>query len=141
MLTLAGAPERQDSERIALIHRDERWSWGDLDRRSRADRRADLIISGGVNVWPAEVEAALLPHPAFRSCAVVGLADEDLGQRVHAIVESDDAALDIDSLRLFLADRLSREKYRRSLNIQPTPVRDDAGKVRKPASIAERTPQ
>ena len=106
-----------------------------------ADRRADLIISGGVNIWPAEVEAALLLHPAIRSCAVVGLADEDLGQRVHAVVESDDPALDIDSLRLFLADRLSREKYPRSLNIQPTPVRDDAGKVRKPASIAMRTPQ
>jgi bile acid-coenzyme A ligase len=106
-----------------------------------ADRRADLIISGGVNIWPAEVEAALLLHPAIHSCAVVGLADEDLGQRVHAIVESDDPALDIDSLRLFLADRLSREKYPRSLNIQPTPVRDDAGKVRKSASIAQRTPQ
>lgn len=105
-----------------------------------ADRRADLIISGGVNIWPAEVEAALLLHPAIRSCAVVGLADEDLGQRVHAIVESDEPALDVDSLRLFLADRLSRDKHPRSLNIQPTPVRDDAGKVRKPASIAERTP-
>jgi bile acid-coenzyme A ligase len=99
-----------------------------------ADRRADLIIAGGINIWPAEVEAALLLHPAIRSCAVVGVADDDLGQRVHAIVESDDPCLDIDGLRRFLADRLSREKHPRTLSIQQAPVRDDAGKVRKVSS-------
>jgi bile acid-coenzyme A ligase len=96
-----------------------------------ADRRADLIISGGVNVWPAEVEAALLRHPAVRSCAVVGLSDEDLGQRVHAVVESDDPNLTLDALRVFLAAHLSRDKHPRSLELRDAPVRDDAGKVRK----------
>jgi bile acid-coenzyme A ligase len=96
-----------------------------------ADRRADLIITGGVNVWPAEVEAALLLHPAIRSCAVVGRADEDLGQRVHAIVEADDPGLNLETLRDFLKPHLGREKHPRSLDIQSAPVRDDAGKARK----------
>jgi bile acid-coenzyme A ligase len=95
------------------------------------DRRTDLIISGGVNIWPAEVESALLRHPDVRSCAVVGIADHDLGQHVHARLESDNLALDLEALRYFLTPYLSREKHPRSVNIQQTPVRDDAGKVRK----------
>jgi bile acid-coenzyme A ligase len=105
-----------------------------------ADRRADLIITGGVNVWPAEVEAALLAHPAVRSCAVVGAPDDDLGQRVHAIIESDESALGLDDLRAFLTTRLSREKHPRSLALQEGPVRDDAGKVRKTSCIVQGTP-
>ena len=102
-----------------------------------ADRRADLILSGGVNVWPAEVEAAILRHPAVRSCAVVGLADEEFGQRVHAVVESDDAGLDLDGLRAFLTPHLSRDKHPRSLERKTAPVRDDAGKVRRIALVKE----
>ena len=52
-----------------------------------ADRRVDMIISGGENVYPAEVEAALDQHPDVRSSVVIGLPDDDLGQRVHAIVD------------------------------------------------------
>lgn len=100
-----------------------------------ADRRTDLIISGGVNIWPAEVEAAVLRHPAVRSCAVVGVPHADLGQQVHAQIEGEEGALDIESLSAFLAPFLGREKHPRSLALQSTPVRDDAGKVRK-ASVA-----
>lgn len=100
-----------------------------------ADRRNDLIISGGVNIWPAEVEAAILAHPRVYSCAVLGAPDDDLGQRVHAVVETDDAALDLTALRMFLADRLSPNKHPRSLVTSDKPVRDDAGKVRKAAHI------
>ena len=53
-----------------------------------ADRRKDLILRGGANVYPAEVEAAIDEHPSVRSCAVIGVADDDLGQRVHAIVDA-----------------------------------------------------
>ena len=96
-----------------------------------ADRRVDLIISGGVNIWPAEVEAALLRHPSIRSCAVVGSPDDDRGECVHAIVETDDAALSLEVLRTFLAPYLSAEKHPRLLTLSAGPVRDDAGKVRK----------
>jgi bile acid-coenzyme A ligase len=98
-----------------------------------ADRRTDLIISGGINIWPAEVEAAILRHPSVQSCACVGRAHEDLGQSVHAVVETDDAGFDLDTLSTFLADYLARSKHPRTLAVQSTPVRDDAGKFRKSA--------
>ena len=52
-----------------------------------ADRPTDMILAGGANVYPAEVEAALDEHPRVRSCAVIGLPDDDLGNRIHAIVQ------------------------------------------------------
>jgi bile acid-coenzyme A ligase len=96
-----------------------------------ADRRIDLIISGGVNIWPAEVEAAILRHPAVRSCAVVGVAHPDLGQSVHALIEADAGTVSLAELGEFLGPWLAREKHPRSIEIQSRPVRDDAGKVRK----------
>ena len=51
------------------------------------DRKTDMILSGGRNIYPAEIEAALESHPSVQSSAVIGLPDEDLGQRIHAIVE------------------------------------------------------
>ena len=53
------------------------------------DRLEDMILTGGANVYPAEVEAALQEHPDIRSVAVIGLPDDDLGSIVHAIVEAD----------------------------------------------------
>lgn len=98
-----------------------------------SDRRTDLIISGGVNIWPAEVEAALLRHPSIRSCAVFGETDTDLGQRVHAVIETD-PALSLEAVRIFLADHLTSDKMPRALTCRSQPVRDDAGKFRKPRS-------
>ncbi len=100
-----------------------------------ADRRTDLIISGGVNIWPAEVEAAILAHPRIHSCAVLGAPDDDLGQRVHAVIETDDPSLDLTALRAFLSDVLAVSKHPRSIVVSDKPVRDDAGKVRKAAHV------
>jgi len=74
------------------------------------DRLTDMILSGGVNVYPAEVESALQEHPGVRSCAVVGLPDDDFGNAVHAIVEpeGDGDDLDIPELLAFLGERLVR---------------------------------
>ena len=57
------------------------------------DRVQDMILSGGANIYPAEVEAAINEHPAVHSCAVIGLPDEDRGNDVHAIVEADESAV------------------------------------------------
>lgn len=93
-----------DLVRLALIHRQTppplhgkakgEWeSLGDLGYLDEAgylflsDRRTDLILSGGANIYPAEVEAALEFHPAVACAVVVGLPDADLGQRVDAIIE------------------------------------------------------
>lgn len=104
-----------------------------------ADRRTDLIISGGANIYPAEIEAAVDAHPQVLSSIVVGLSDEDLGQRAHAIVQTaSDSNLDGGGLRAFLADRLSRYKIPRSFEFTTEPLRDDAGKARRSKLAAER---
>jgi bile acid-coenzyme A ligase len=95
-----------------------------------ADRRADMINTGGENVFPAEVEAALALHPGVRSCAVVGAPDTDLGQRVHAIVEADLAVTE-DDLRAHMLCQLAPYKTPRTYEFTSEPIRDEAGKVRK----------
>ncbi len=100
-----------------------------------ADRRADLIVTGGENVYPAEVEAALERHPGVRSAVVVGLPDEDLGQRIHAVVEVD-PGVDEAGLRGHLADQLVPYKTPRSYDLVDEPLRDEAGKVRKRDVVA-----
>lgn len=102
------------------------------------DRRGDMILSGGANIYPAEIEHALSEHPAVVSCAVIGLPDEDLGNRVHAIVHVSHH-VEADELREFLAERLVRYKIPRSFELVDDAVRDDAGKVRRSALRDERT--
>jgi bile acid-coenzyme A ligase len=102
------------------------------------DRTTDMILTGGSNVYPAEVEAAIAEHPAVQSCAVIGLPDEDLGNIVHAIVEADPGELQIAELLTFLAERLVRYKVPRTFEIVSEPLRNDAGKVRRSALRAER---
>jgi bile acid-coenzyme A ligase len=97
------------------------------------DRAADMILSGGANIYPAEVEAALHEHPGIHSCAVIGLPDEDKGNSVHAIIEADPATIDLDELKSFLGDRLVSYKLPRTFEFVDTPLRDDAGKVRRSA--------
>ena len=101
------------------------------------DRRTDLIISGGANIYPAEVEGAIEAHPAVRSCAVIGLPDEDLGAIVHAIV---DAVTPVDDtgMRAHLEDRLVRYKVPRSFEFVNEILKDDSGKVRRRALRAAR---
>jgi bile acid-coenzyme A ligase len=128
---------------------DEGWeSLGDMGSMDAdgylylADRRTDMILVGGANIYPAEVEAALDEHPAVASCCVIGLPDEDLGQRVHAILELDPgaAAPTDDDLRRFLAERLSPTKIPRTFEVVDGTIRDDAGKVRRSALREERLP-
>jgi len=99
-----------------------------------SDRRNDLIISGGANVYPAEVEAAIDGHPDVRTCAVIGLPDEDWGARVHAIVQPvPGTSLDEAALFDYLAERLTRFKMPKSFEFVDEPLRDEAGKVRRAA--------
>ncbi|MDE2464664.1 MAG: AMP-binding protein [Alphaproteobacteria bacterium] len=102
-----------------------------------ADRRSDMILVGGANVYPAEVEAALEEHPLVASSAVIGLPDDDLGNRIHAIIQPREG-LDLDDLTRHLAERLVIYKRPRSFELVSENVRDDAGKVRRSALRAER---
>jgi bile acid-coenzyme A ligase len=125
---------------------DDRWeSLGDLGWIDDdgyvylSDRLGDMILSGGANIYPAEVEAAIDEHEAVRSSAVIGLPDEDLGNCVHAIVDvAPGASVTDDELRAHLSERLVRYKIPRTFEYVTEPVRDDAGKVRRSALRAER---
>ena len=102
-----------------------------------ADRKADMILCAGQNVYPAEVEAAIESHPAVQSSAVIGLPDEDGGQRIHAIVETSQP-ISLDTLTDWLSDQLVRYKPPRSLECVDEPLRDDAGKSRRSRLREER---
>lgn len=102
-----------------------------------ADRQTDMILRGGANIYPAEVEAAIDAHPAVRSSAVIGLPDEALGNRVHAIVDAPAGITDAELLS-HLASYLVQYKIPQSFEYVSLPVRDDAGKVRRSALRAER---
>ena len=95
------------------------------------DRMGDMILAGGANVYPAEVEAALAEHPAVRSCCVIGLPDEDKGNRIHAIVEADADAVSEADLIAFVGERLARYKLPRTVELVEEALRDDAGKIRR----------
>lgn len=95
------------------------------------DRLSDMILSGGANVYPAEVEAALDAFPGVRSSAVIGLPDDDLGARLHAIIDRPEGPADGAAMQAHLAEYLVRYKIPRSFEYVSEPLRDDAGKVRR----------
>jgi bile acid-coenzyme A ligase len=103
-----------------------------------ADRRKDLILRGGANVYPAEVEGALEAHATVRSCAVIGVNDDDLGKRVHAIVDAPDGVTEAE-LRAHMAEHLVSYKCPDTYEFVDEPVRDDAGKVRRSLLVDERS--
>ena len=97
------------------------------------DRLSDMILVGGANIYPAEVEAAIDAFPGVRSSAVVGLPDEDMGARLHAVIDRPEGPADPKALEAHLAERLVRYKVPKSFEYVGEPVRDDAGKVRRKA--------
>ena len=104
-----------------------------------ADRRTDLIISGGVNIYPAEVEAALIEDEDVVDAAVIGLPDERMGQKVHAVVElRPGARRDGDALTARLAGRLADFKLPRTLEFVDELPREPNGKVLKTRLREER---
>ena len=97
-----------------------------------ADRLKDMVITGGENVYPAEVESVLYDHPAITEIAVIGLPDEQWGEVVVAVVALKDGAMvDLEELREFATERLARYKLPRRLEIVPALPRNPAGKVLK----------
>ena len=105
------------------------------------DRRDDLIVTGGENVYPAEVESALSSHPAIEEAAVIGIPDQTWGQRVIAIVRSN-SAVSASDLMTHCELRLARYKIPRELRFSEKPLpRTAAGKLKRAALREEVTSQ
>ncbi|MDE1950854.1 MAG: AMP-binding protein, partial [Burkholderiales bacterium] len=97
-----------------------------------ADRLKDMLISGGENVYPAEVESVLYAHPAVAEVAVIGQPDPQWGEAVVAVVALEPGAtLELEELRAWAEERLARFKLPRRLEIVPALPRNPAGKVLK----------
>jgi len=130
-----------DTDKTSKAYRGDHYTLGDVGYLEEdgwlflTDRSADLIISGGVNIYPAEVEAALLGHPAVADIAVIGVPNEEWGEEVKAIVEvhngygaGDDLA---DALIAFARERLASYKCPRSVDFVERLPRADSGKLYK----------
>jgi len=103
------------------------------------DRRADMIITGGANVFPAEVESALAGHPGIADVVVIGIADEQWGRRVHAVVQpAADALLSEQQVIEYAKSRLAPYKAPKTVEFVDAIPRTAATKVNRSAMIAAR---
>jgi long-chain acyl-CoA synthetase len=134
-----------DAEKTDQAWRGDYFTVGDLGWLDEdgylflADRRTDLILSGGVNIYPAEVESALAEDPDVVDAAVFGLPDERMGQLVHAVVElRPGARRDAEALLGRLATRLADYKRPRAVEFVDVLPRQENGKVMKARLRAER---
>jgi acyl-CoA synthetase (AMP-forming)/AMP-acid ligase II len=96
------------------------------------DRKKDMIISGGVNIYPAEIEAVLYGYPKILDVAVFGIPDDEWGECVHAIVQPKPGqTIDLDELRAYAEPHLARYKQPRAYEIRDSLPRTDSGKLLK----------
>lgn len=121
--------KRRAAERNGMV------SLGDVgyvkdDRLYLCDRRSDMVISAGVNIYPAEVESVLVQCPGVRDCAVFGIPDEDFGESLAAAVElQPGAALTAQAVRDYLVQRLAKYKVPARIEFHPQLPREESGKI------------
>jgi long-chain acyl-CoA synthetase len=132
-----GAPEK-----TAAAHRGDGWGtlgdvgWFDEERFLHlSDRLIDMVVSGGVNIYPAEIEAVLAQHPAVADVAVFGVPDEEFGEQVKAAVELVEGVVADDDLGAALdahcREHLAGYKVPRSFDVHDSLPRMPTGKLAK----------
>ena len=126
----------KNAEATSQTRRGEWYSVGDVARVDAegyyyiGDRKRDMIISAGVNIYPAEIEDALHRHPAVEDVAVFGVPDEDWGERVHAAIQIRPGhTLTADEVRAFAREHLADYKVPREVSFPDDFPRDTAGKL------------
>ncbi len=135
-----GPPEYfgDETKTAAMVRDDGRFTVGDVGYLDEdgflflADRRVDLILVAGSNIYPAEVEAVLSQYPSVADVAVFGIPHPDMGQEVKAVVEPVVGEyLDVDDLLAFAASRLASFKLPKSIDIVDALPREASGKLKK----------
>ena len=123
---------RQKVERNGLINLGD---MGYLDKDGYlfvCDRNSDLVISGGVNIYPAEIEHQILQYSGVADCAVLGIPDDEFGETLLAYIQPyENTGLQIEDLREWLGQRLAKYKIPKQLLIKHDLPRDDNGKIYK----------
>nr|WP_249796539.1 acyl-CoA synthetase [Bradyrhizobium sp. SHOUNA76] len=126
---LHDAAKRKSVERDGLI------SVGDVgylknDRLYLCDRRSDMVISAGVNIYPAEIESALIQCPGVRDCAVFGIPDDEFGESLAAAIELEPGReLTTEQVRAYLAERIAKYKVPRRIDFHAALPREESGKI------------
>jgi fatty-acyl-CoA synthase len=128
-----------DAGATAKALRDGYFSVGDVGRVDAdgyfylADRKSDMVISGGVNIYPQEIEQHLYAHPGVAEAAVIGVPDADWGESLKAyiVARGDAGALDFDELRAYCKAALADYKCPRSFELIDELPRNPTGKVLK----------
>src|SRR4051794_14342104 len=94
------------------------------------DRKSDMVISGGVNIYPAEIEAVLITMPEIADCAVFGIPDAEFGEALAAHVQPHNgAAIERDAVRDFLKERIADYKVPRVVEFSDALPREESGKI------------
>jgi long-chain acyl-CoA synthetase len=122
--------KRQATAKVGLI------ATGDLGYFDKdgflylCDRSKDMIISGGVNIYPAEIEAVLHRMPGVADCAVFGIPDDEYGEAIHACVQAlPGKQLNEEGVKSYLREHLSGFKVPRSVDFRAELPREDSGKI------------
>jgi long-chain acyl-CoA synthetase len=125
-----------DPDARRRLERDGLWTLGDMGYVDAdgylyvCDRASDMVISGGVNIYPAEIEAVLATMPGVRDCAVFGIPDAEFGEALAAAVEPEPgASLDADAVRAYLAQRIAGYKVPRTVALHAALPREESGKI------------
>jgi long-chain acyl-CoA synthetase len=128
-------------EKTTSAYRGDYYTMGDLGRVDEDDylfltgRSAELIISGGVNIYPAEVDAILLRHPAVSDVATIGIPNDEWGEEVKAVVQVDEGVIASEGLAMellaFAREHLAHYKCPRSLDFAEALPRLDSGKIQR----------
>jgi len=128
----------ENPDATAASTREGFFSVGDLARQDARGyyflegRKRDMIISGGVNVYPREIETVLTAHPEIAEAAVIGVPDDEWGERVHAFVAlKPGASVGVDDLIAYCRDELAGPKRPRDITILDELPRNPTGKVLK----------
>jgi long-chain acyl-CoA synthetase len=123
-------------EKRAEIDRDGLITSGDVGYMDEdgyvfiSDRKRDMVISGGVNIYPAEIEAVLHGLPGIHDCAVFGIPDDEFGEALMAVIEPQPGVnLDIAAIRVQLKAALADYKVPRHIEVQTGLPREDSGKI------------
>jgi long-chain acyl-CoA synthetase len=122
--------KRRDSELDGLISVGDIGYLTDDGYLFLCDRKNDMVISGGVNIYPAEIEAALHNMPGVHDCAVFGIPDDEYGEKLCAVIEPEAAAdLSADGVRAFAREHLAGYLVPKVVEFQTGLPREDSGKI------------
>ncbi len=94
-----------------------------------SDRKKDMIISGGVNIYPAQIEAALAGCPGVRDCAVFGIPDDEFGESVCAVIQPEASTITADSVRAYLKGQVAGYMIPRRIEFRDDLPREATGKI------------